>query len=223
MGNEDNKQGPQRVDLARFRAVLQRRDLPTRFKIDKYPEDVPAMLRECYIAEVSRRRMPFVDDEATQRHIEKAAKWLIGEHKPGLLMHGTVGNGKSTLARAIGGLIGILYESTYSDRRKAVRTVSALELADIAKNQPERFDSIKKAELLAIDDVGTEPSVVKVWGNEISPFVDTIYYRYDRQLFTIMTSNLNAEELANKYGERIADRFAEMFDRIAFENHSYRK
>lgn len=138
-------------------------------------------------------------------------------------MHGTVGNGKSTLARAIGGLIGILYESTYSDRRKAVRTVSALELADIAKNQPERFDSIKKAELLAIDDVGTEPSVVKVWGNEISPFADTIYYRYDRQLFTIMTSNLNAEELANKYGERIADRFAEMFDRIAFENHSYRK
>lgn len=223
MGNEDNKQGPQRVDLARFRAVLQRRDLPTRFKIDKYPEDVPAMLRECYIAEVMRRRMQFIDDEATQSHIEKAAKWLTGNWKPGLLLFGTVGNGKSTLARAIGGLIGILYESTYSDRRKSVRTVSALELADIAKNQPERFDSIKKAELLAIDDVGTEPSVVKVWGNEISPFVDTIYYRYDRQLFTIMTSNLNAEELANKYGERIADRFAEMFDRIAFENHSYRK
>jgi DNA replication protein DnaC len=101
--------------------------------------------------------------------------------------------------------------------------VSALELADIAKNQPERFDYIKKAELLAIDDVGTEPSVVKVWGNEISPFVDTIYYRYDRQKFTIMTSNLSAEDLADKYGERIADRFTEMFDRIAFENYSYRK
>ena len=64
---------------------------------------------------------------------------------------------------------------------------------------------------------------MKVWGNEISPFVDTIYYRYDRQLFTIMTSNLNAEDLANKYGERIADRFTEMFDRIPFINHSYRK
>lgn len=58
---------------------------------------------------------------------------------------------------------------------------------------------------------------------EISPFVDTIYYRYDRQKFTIMTSNLSAEDLADKYGERIADRFTEMFDRIAFENYSYRK
>lgn len=165
----------------------------------------------------------FIDDEATQSHIEKAAKWLTGNCKPGLLLFGTVGNGKSTLARAIGSLIGILYESAYFDQRKTVRTVSALELADIAKNEPERFNGIKKAELLAIDDVGTEPSVVKVWGNEISPFVDTIYYRYDRQLFTIMTSNLNAEDLANKYGERIADRFTEMFDRIPFINHSYRK
>ena len=157
-------------------------------------------------AEVMRRRMQFIDDEATQSHIEKAAKWLTGNHKPGLLLHGTVGNGKTTLVRAIGSLIGVLYESPYSDRRKNVLAVSALELADIAKNQPERFDYIKKAELLAI-----------------SPFVDTIYYRYDRQKFTIMTSNLSAEDLADKYGERIADRFTEMFDRIAFENYSYRK
>ena len=72
-----------------------------------------------------------------------------------------------------------------------VLTVSALELADIAKNQPERFDNIKKAELLAIwwRRYGTFRSRM-VWGNEISPFVDTIYYRYDRQMFTIMTSNL---------------------------------
>lgn len=223
MDEKDNKQGPQRVDLARFRAVLQKRNIPIRFKVDKYTEDVPAMLRECYIAEVMRRRMQFIDDEATQSHIEKAAKWLTGNHKPGLLLHGTVGNGKTTLVRAIGSLIGVLYESLYSDQRKNVLAVSALELADIAKNQPERFDYIKKAELLAIDDVGTEPSVVKVWGNEISPFVDTIYYRYDRQKFTIMTSNLSAEDLADKYGERIADRFTEMFDRIAFENYSYRK
>ena len=60
--------------LTRFRAVLQRKALPERFKVDKYPEDVPAMLRECYIAEVMRRRMQFIDDEATQSHIEKGGK-----------------------------------------------------------------------------------------------------------------------------------------------------
>ena len=184
---------------------------------------MPAMLRECYIAEVMRRRMQFIDDEATQNHIKKAAKWLTGNCKPGLLLFGTVGNGKSTLARAIGRLIEVLYESTYYDRRKTVRTVSALELADIAKNQPERFDSIKKAELLVIDDVGVEPAVVKVWGNEISPFTEIMYYRYDRVLWTLVTTNLDDEDFYKRYGPRLGDRFTEMFDRIAFENYSYRK
>lgn len=181
-------------------------------------------MRECYIDEVTRRGIPFVDDKDTTAHLNKAARWLVNRNcKPGLILFGTVGNGKTTLARAIGRLIGILYNSASSAERKGVVSVSALELANIAKNQPERFDSIKVAELLFIDDVGVEPSIIKVWGNEISPFVDAIYYRYDRQLFTIMTSNLNEEELGDKYGERIADRFTEMFDKIAFENKTYRK
>jgi len=180
------------------------------------------MLRECYISEVQKRGLIFKEDRHTAEHLDKAAKWLAGNFKIGLILYGTVGNGKSTLSRAISRLIDLLYESPYSNERKFVISVSALELANISKNEPERFENLKKAELLAIDDVGVEPSIIKVWGNEISPFVDTIYYRYDRQLFTIMTSNLNAEELANKYGERIADRFTEMFDKIPFENHTYR-
>ncbi len=182
------------------------------------------MLRECYVDEVGRRGFEFVEDKETITHINKAARWLVNAGcKPGLILFGTVGNGKTTLARSIGRLIGVLYASAYSHERKGIVSVSALELAGMAKNEPERFDRLTKSDLLFIDDVGVEPSIVKVWGNEISPFVDTIYYRYDRQLFTIMTSNLNTDELATKYGERVADRFTEMFDKIAFENHSYRK
>lgn len=182
------------------------------------------MLRECYIDEVQRRGLVFTDDKETAAHINKAAYWLVNTNcKPGLILFGTVGNGKTTLARAICKLIGILYASALSTERKGVVSVTALELATIAKNEPERFETLKKAELLFIDDVGVEPSVVKVWGNEISPFVDMIYYRYDRQLFTIMTSNLNSEDLAEKYGLRVADRFTEMLDQIVFSNHSYRK
>lgn len=181
------------------------------------------MLKECYIDEVIRRGLTFQDDKATVEHLSKAAKWIVGNYKPGLLLYGSVGNGKTTLVRAIIRLIGILYASSYSSERKGVATVSALELANIAKQETGRFDTLKAAELLAIDDVGVEPSIIKVWGNEISPFVDTIYYRYDRQLFTLMTSNLSEEQLADKYGERIADRFTEMFDKIHFENKTYRK
>jgi DNA replication protein DnaC len=99
-----------------------------------------------------------------------------------------------------------------------------LKFITISKNEPEYFEQLKKAELLFIDDAGTEPSaIVKIWGNEVVPFTDMIYHRYERQLFTIITSNLTMPELSAKYGERIADRFEEMFDRIAFENNSYRK
>lgn len=172
--------------------------------------------------EVESRGLKFNGDTATTGHIEKVAKWLTGNYKPGLMLFGTVGNGKTTLVKAIGSVINLLYNSPYGYERKVLKCVSALELADIAKEDPEKFKKIKNAELLAIDDVGIEPSIIKVWGNEISPFVDMIYYRYDRQLFTIMTSNLNAEDLHKKYGERVADRFKEMFDRVPFENKSYR-
>lgn len=210
------------MDLNKFREALQRVALPARFKIDIYTEDVAAMLRETYINEVLRRYKTFIDDEATQQHIEQAAKWLVGNYKFGLLLYGNVGNGKTTLSRAIGRLIGLLYGSNNYYDRKEVRHVTALELANIAKDSPDAFRDIKTRELLAIDDVGVEPSVVKIWGNEISPFVEVIYHRYDRQLFTVVTSNLNDEELAKRYGPRVADRFAEMFDRIPFENSSYR-
>lgn len=210
------------MDMTRFRELLRRAALPERFKIDRYIEDVPAMLRESYIYEVERRYKHFVDDAETAKHIEQAAKWLVGNYKFGLLLYGKVGNGKTTLSRAIGRLIGLLYESSSYYGKKNVRHVTALELTSIAKENPDTFNDIKTRELLVIDDVGVEPSVIKVWGNEISPFVEVIYHRYDRQLFTIVTSNLDDEELFKRYGPRVADRFAEMFDRIAFENNSYR-
>jgi DNA replication protein len=180
------------------------------------------MLKECYKIEVESRGFEFKDNKEISEYLDSTAKWLVGNHKVGLIIYGTVGNGKTTLIRAVRSLINVIYDSAYSNERKGLVTVSALELANIAKEENGRFNSLKNAELLAIDDVGIEPSTIKVWGNELSPLVDMIYYRYDRQLFTLMTSNLNMDVLEEKYGERIADRFKEMFDRLAFTNRSYR-
>lgn len=210
------------MDLQKFREILQKRVIKERFKIDRYAEDIPAMLKECYRYEVINRGAIFKDDADTNQHIEKAAKWLTGNYKTGLMLFGTVGNGKTTLSSAIGKLINLLYESPYYDRRKGVCSVSALELATIAKDNPERFNSLKQADLLSIDDVGIEPAIIKNWGNEISPFTELIYYRYDRQLWTLLTTNFDDEDFYKRYGPRLADRFNEMFDRIPFENKTYR-
>lgn len=211
------------MDFDKFRALLQQKQpIKARFRVDRYVADVPQMLKECYNYEVQKRNRQFKDDQHTQDHIDKAAKWLTGDNKPGLLLYGTVGNGKTTLTRSIRSLVNMLYDSPYSGEKKGFMSVSALDLVDVAKGDAERLQRLKNAELLIIDDVGIEPAVIKVFGNEVSPFVDLVYHRYDALKVTIVTSNLGEEDIYTKYGPRIADRFAEMFDRIPFTNHTYR-
>ncbi len=216
------------MDLAKFGQILQRRKPVTlRFSIDEdhYAADVPEMLKLCYKAEVERRGRTFKDDADTNRHIEFVAKWLTGEsRKIGLFLYGDPGNGKTTMANAMKTLIGILYGNEYRyEDRKGVLSVSALELSQIVKEeQNQRLRNLKTTELLHIDDVGTEPASIKVWGNEVSPLTEILYSRYDNLLYTVITSNLSDDEILPRYGGRISDRFREMFAYISFENRSYR-
>ena len=199
-------------------------DLGTRFKISNYSKnDIAEMLFMCYKHEVEKRRIPFQDDKDTRDKIEKAAKWLTGNYKVGLLLYGSVGSGKSTMGRAIAKLIGILFNSSIGNERKGVYRISALDLAKNVTDDPTYFHKLKNQELLFVDDIGTEPASVKSWGNEFSPVTELIYARYDRQLFTIATSNLKDTDFGERYGSRISDRLEEMFEPVFYQNKSYRK
>ena len=120
----------------------------TRFRIEGYSkETVQEMLLMCYQHEVRKRRIPFQEDKETLEKIEKAAKWLTGDYKVGLLLYGIVGSGKSTLGKAICNLIGILHNSSISSERKGVFRVSALDLAKNVANDPMYFNKLKNQEL----------------------------------------------------------------------------
>ena len=210
--------------MAAFRQALMRRRATTpRFRLPIPEAEAAAKLREAYAVEVAARGGRYIDDEETRSHIAHAAKWLTGPYKPGMLFYGTVGNGKSTLAKACELLVAVQCRSHNDAESKRFSRVSAFDLADIAKNDAALFERLKKAELLSIDDMGVEPATIKVYGTVVSPFTDILYYRYDRQLMTIVSSNLTLQDVCDKYGERIGDRFYEMFDRIAFSNKSYRR
>lgn len=78
-----------------------------------------------------------------------------------------------------------------------------------------------------IDDMGLEEDV-KHFGNGLDPFAYVIQRIYDinqvaeRKIKLLITTNLNKEELTQKYGIRVIERLWEMCDRIVLEDTNLR-
>lgn len=185
--------------------------------------DVSNMLYLCYKNEVEKRRMTFKPDEATKDRVERVAKWLQSEEsKAGLLLYGGCGTGKSTMARAICTLIDYLYESSYDSEKRQVIICSAYNISKYCQDSPKYYDRLKSEELLFIDDMGIEPTQVKLFGNECSPLTELLYARYDYRRWTVISTNLDDVKISERYGDRIGDRINEMFGKLYFNGKSYR-
>jgi DNA replication protein DnaC len=68
---------------------------------------------------------------------------------------------------------------------------------------------------ICFDDMGTESSA-KNFGNNLNVMAEIIQDRYDlkNHKYTHITTNMNADEIANVYGDRVQSRMAEMFNII---------
>lgn len=181
-------------------------------------------------SEVMHRGSAIAVDESLKGIIRQAARWLINpDGTPGLMLCGLYGNGKTTLAKAIARLVEYVTEreSGYT-HRSTMRFVTAKEVCRICaasekyKDQHDLYDGLFSEEMMIIDDLGEEPKEVMVYGMIHTPIIDLLSNRYARQRLTIVTTNLDTDELRDKYGQRIFDRMREMFTTIVFENESFR-
>lgn len=180
-------------------------------------------MKAAVMAEVERRQMKFAENEALDKQLSLMAEWLTtNDHRFCLLLCGKCGNGKSTLVKAFQNLLNLLGLRDEYGNTIGFSIVDAREIAWMCRDRHQEWRALSRRNMLAIDDIGTEPVEIQDYGNHLNPVIDLLYKRYDEQLFTIITTNLTPKEIRERYGERIADRLNEMAFRIVFDNDTYR-
>lgn len=196
-------------------------------RLNTTPENAEKYMLVAYNAEVVRRGTDMQTDINTNAAIQAVSRWLTTHTKPGLMLRGYIGVGKTTMMWAIRSVLRHLLNET-------MEIVDARHIAELGKKGSVEFDELAKKRLLGIDDLGTEPLVVKNYGNDISPIVELLARRYDGRRFTIITTNLTVkkgengvevDELQEVYGDRTFDRIKEMFNEMNYDGtmKSYRK
>lgn len=193
-----------------------------RFKFNLPANDLAGYLLTAYRYEVSSRGKQYVGSDETVKAIIATADCLTNPHeKCGLMFSGNVGNGKSTMMRALQRTFNWLRSSGLASDNTGMRIFQAKDIASDMQ-WPDDFDTIRRYNGLALDDLSVEPNEEIIFGNVRTPVIDLLEYRYQNQLFTVVTTNLTKEQRKAKYGERIYDRFREMFFNIVFKGESYR-
>lgn len=143
------------------------------------------------------------------KEYDEVSDWLSDNNGKGLFMFGNCGRGKTLLGRYIIPAILLQYEG------KVVTCYDAQEMNT-------KIDEVLKKKIISIDDVGTE-DILMQYGNKRLAFLEVIDSVEKEGKLIILTSNLNHEQIIEKYGERTMDRIIATTKRIVFTGKSLRK
>lgn len=206
------------------RQLQARKNTKENFKWPITEEEAGTLLLTAYQTEVEYRKRKFSDQYDVTETIAQVARSLTTDsYKFGLMLCGIPGNGKTTMLYAIRAATNWLYDNNVlSDRHKSISIKTAKDIA-FAGRDYKKLMEIRACDVLAIDDLGTEPTEIVDYGNITNPIIDILEYRYALRLDIIITTNLTKKEIREKYGNRIADRFNEMLDVVIFKNCTYRQ
>lgn len=157
----------------------------------------------------------FKADPQTLRYISDVATFLTTpSQKRGIYLGGNCGNGKTTMLKA--------FAKVCKENDVRVLTTSAPRMVKWHLDEHNIQDIPWREGIICIDDLGTEPAEVLVYGNKVSVMTDFFEEAYRAKSFLFVTSNLGAKEIEERYGERVRDRFREMFHAIKFNSTSFR-
>lgn len=131
--------------------------------------------------------------------------WLCNSEGKGICLAGSNGRGKSNIINAV---IPLIFEAAHS---KVLNCYNAREMMD------------KRLEwAVVMDDIGQD-SVVNSYGTKYDPVENAICHCEERMKLLIMTTNLNKDQIRNRYGQRILDRINRLCKIVPFNGESFRK
>jgi DNA replication protein DnaC len=178
----------------------------------------------------------FTIDDSNRQLLKALYQWIWGmpgilDLDKGLLLHGSIGVGKSTLLKGlqnyaakiarycIGGAdAGLTFQFTSAAE-------IALQFAEKGIAGLNQYTDRSCMHNLAIDEVGREPMDAKHFGTGINAIQTVLQLRYEQRycFYTHMTTNLDPNtEFSGRYGDYIADRVKEMFNVVKIEGKSRR-
>jgi len=139
---------------------------------------------------------------------DKVSDWLENNEGRGLFLYGNCGTGKTFMTR---------YAITAILLKYLRLVVSSFDMVDVNKTP----EIVLQKRIICLDDTGTEDISVR-YGEKrsIVPEILDATEKYGKLL--IMTSNLGAEDLIKKYGNRAFDRILAVTKRIEFNGKSFR-
>ncbi len=135
----------------------------------------------------------------------------------GILLSGPVGCGKTSLMKLLRHIVPLQRPYEMIPCRNVTFSFNHLGYKTIEEYGNTKF--------FCFDDLGIEPPG-RFYGKDLNVMGEVLLSRYElyrqtkHRMKTHATTNLNAEELEERYGNRVRSRMREMFNLVAFDKNS---
>ena len=138
---------------------------------------------------------------------DEVVKWLSDTEGKGLFLIGNCGRGKSVI------LTGVLPLIFNARKGKILKPIPARKLHKVTEY---------KTPFIVIDDIGTE-EIINDYGTKIDAVENAIFEAEDDLKLLLLTSNLDASSIKERYGDRIYDRIRRLCKVVFMKGDSLRK
>lgn len=174
------------------------------------------------VIKVTKPDKYFIIDDSNREIIEGLFWWVFNDPRScydlnkGIILKGTKGTGKTTLVT--------IFREFFIEIRQGFAMSTAIKIS-LEYARTGEVDQWLTDKIICIDEIGRE-NMGKHYGNELNVIGYLLHERYSlwqtKGICTIATTNKDAQEIEDMYGEVIRDRVKEMFNHIPVVGESKR-